>query len=923
MTTEPDDTAIFASDPSRERAKELRCLYSVSDLMESPDLSVADVLAAVAERIPEGWQHPELCRARITVGELRRETEGFSRTPWVQRAPITVRGKLAGEIEVAYVQAPPGGANEPFLLEEQKLVHTIGRWLGRFVESRQPVEAGGETDADRSGTRRSKPEWRIILDLLKETDSVLWRRMLRRLMNHLSKQGVPGVQRLIMQFDPAAYANRDRDSRGSNQPLPKRDVEVVNRVFEEIIRVASITLLPDDLTVLLKQWMRQDKFGFLALATEQGNLDLATLAEIVNRFCRSAQEGESALAPSDDLNARVALSRRFLTDRLSFIAAAKEYLNIHDFGRLLGRVVGPPRGTGKIGGKAAGLFLAEHILKRDGRGNPLIERVRVPHTWFVTSDGLFAFVDYNSLQDTQSVKYRSIEEVRQGYPYLEQIFKHSFFPHDMVTGLKIALDDLGDWPLIVRSSSLLEDSEGSAFSGKYRSLFLANTGSKEERLAALTDAIAEVYASIFGPDPIQYRRERGLLDFMEEMGVLIQRVVGTRVGNYFLPAFAGVAMSNNEFRWSPRIRREDGIIRLVAGLGTRAVDRVGEDYPTLVAPGQPGLRINVSTDEVLHYSQRYLDALDLVTGRFESPEASALFRQVGNNYPLLDRVVSVHSHGSLRRVQSLLLRPETDDLVITFSGLIEGTDFIPQMKAILQILQNALGSPVDVEFAHDGRHFYILQCRPQTGGGDEQRMPIPLSIPAHRKLFSAEKYVTNAQIAGIRYVVYIDPQDYGRLSSMSDMVSVGEAVSRLNGLLPRRAFILMGPGRWGSRGDITLGVRVTYADISNTAMLVEVARKKGSYVPDLSFGTHFFQDLVEARIRYLALYPDETDIVFNEEFFRQSPNLLGELLPDYAFLGDVVRVIDVPAVSDGCELQVIMDGDKEEALGFLARPGGR
>jgi pyruvate, water dikinase len=158
---------------------------------------------------------------------------------------------------------------------------------------------------------------------------------------------------------------------------------------------------------------------------------------------------------------------------------------------------------------------------------------------------------------------------------------------------------------------------------------------------------------------------------------------------------------------------------------------------------------------------------------------------------------------------------------------------------------------------------------------------------------------------------------------MSDMVSVGEAVSRLNGLLPRRAFILMGPGRWGSRGDITLGVRVTYADISNTAMLVEVARKKGSYVPDLSFGTHFFQDLVEARIRYLALYPDETDIVFNEEFFRQSPNLLGELLPDYAFLGDVVRVIDVPAVSDGCELQVIMDGDKEEALGFLARPGGR
>ena len=121
---------------------------------------------------------------------------------------------------------------------------------------------------------------------------------------------------------------------------------------------------------------------------------------------------------------------------------------------------------------------------------------------------------------------------------------------------------------------LLEDSFGAAFAGKYKSLFIANQGSKKERLAELIDAIAEVYASTFGPDPIEYRREQGLLDYHEEMGILIQEVVGKKVGDYFFPAFAGVALSNNEFRWSNRIKLEDGLVRMVPGLGTRAVDRV-------------------------------------------------------------------------------------------------------------------------------------------------------------------------------------------------------------------------------------------------------------------------------------------------------------------------------------------------------------
>ncbi len=921
MSVEHREGTGLATEPLRERAKELRCLYAVSDVMDNSDLTLEESLERVVEKIPEGWQYPDACRARIVNGEDVYETPGFEHTTWVQRANIFTGDTVVGSVEVAYLENRSPSGDDPFLLEENKLIHTIAGWLGRCIRTKQePDEA--ETRAAEAALP-AKPEWGLILDFLKETDAVRWRRVLRRLMNHLSKLGVPGVQGLITQFDPAIYAERDRDSKGANQPLPRRGAASVTRLFDELIQVASLTVPPEHLTVLLKQWMRQESLGFLALATEQRDRSLVEFTELVNRFCRYVQEGEAALSAADELNVRVALARRFLTDRLSYIGAAKQYLSIHDYGRLLTRIIGPPQGEGKLGGKTAGLFLAEHILKKLGKGNPLIERIRAPHAWHITSDGLFEFVRYNSLEDTQSFKYSSAEEVRQGYPYIEQIFKHSFFTPEVLNGLKVALDDLGDWPLIVRSSSLLEDNEGSAFSGKYRSLFLPNTGSKEERLSALTDAIAEVYASVFGPDPIQYRKERGLVDFIEEMGILIQRVVGTRMGKYFLPAFAGVAFTNNEFRWSPRIRREDGIVRLVAGLGTRAVDRLGDDYTALVCLGQPGLRINATPEEAVHYSQRYIDVLNLETGKFESPSVTALLSDIDGRYPVLERIISTYADGSLRKPLAGMTHGALDQAVVTFAGLLEDTDFLRQIRDMLRLLEKGLGTPVDVEFAHDGKDLYILQCRPQSSAGDDRQVTVPAAIPAARKIFSANRYVTNAQLSGIRYVVYVDPTEYGQLHTWNDMVAVGEIVSRLNALLPRRSFILVGPGRWGSRGDITLGVRVTYADISNTQMIVEVARKRGNYVPDLSFGTHFFQDLVEAKIRYLALYPDEDGVVFNEEFFLRSSNQLVGLLPEYAYLEHVVRIIDVAQVAEGCELQVMMDGERDEALAFLAESGSR
>jgi hypothetical protein len=434
------------------------------------------------------------------------------------------------------------------------------------------------------------------------------------------------------------------------------------------------------------------------------------------------------------------------------------------------------------------------------------------------------------------------------------------------------------------------------------------------------DAVAEVYASVFSPDPIKYRSEHGLTDYHEEMGIMIQEVVGRRVGDYFLPSYAGVAFSNNEFRWSPRIRPEDGLVRMVPGLGTRAVDRLSDDYPILLAPGQAGLRVNVSLDEIVRYSPKKIDVINLTTNTFETTDILDLLKECGHEYPAVQHLVSVLNHDHVRQPMGKAIDFDEEHLVVTFEGLKTKTAFVKQMHAILTTLQRTLGTPIDIEFASDGEDFYLLQCRPQSYGATTQPASIPSDIPKERIVFSANRYVSNGTIVGITHIVYVDPQKYSELGNRSELLSVGRAISMINQLLPKRRFILMGPGRWGSRGDIKLGVNVTYSDINNSAMLIEVARKQGNYVPDLSFGTHFFQDLVEESIRYLPLYPDDADTQFNESFLLESDNVLVDLLPDYVFLAEVIRVIDVSRGSNGLVLDVLMNAEQDRALAILAEP---
>lgn len=904
-----------------ERVRELNCMYEIEEVLSNQELTTDDVFNRIINIIPIGWQYPDVCRAQIVHSKNEYLSEGFRESPWMLHEDIKLNDRHVGYIRVFYTEEKPESEKGPFLNDEINLLRSITSRISHYLLYQKLKLVFNKWESTKQDfSEKREGEWNVILDLLRRTDPDLYIRISRKMLNNLVWQGITEAERLLQEFGPAHQYQQSEVLGEMNTPLQKRSFEQSEDVSREVFKLARKYMSRSQILSSIQKWMQQDKTAFLVRAAANNDSSLTDITAAIRRYYQIAPEGLE-LMPSARIGVRAALLRRFFSDQLEFINIAKNYVKVSDFHELSERVIFPTGSHGKLGGKSAGLFLAQKILSKNIHDKDILSDIIVPKTWFISSDTMIHFMNYNNLEDILEQKYKSLNEIRNEYPHVVQLFKNSYFPSDIVKSLSVALDDFGDTPLIVRSSSLLEDRLGSAFSGKYKSLFITNQGSKHQRITALMDAIAEVYASTFGPDPMEYRAERGLIDFHEEMGILIQAVVGQKVGKYFFPCFAGVAFSNNEFRWSPRIKREDGLIRMVPGLGTRAVDRISDDYPVLVAPGQPDLRTNVGTQEIIRYSPQKADVLNMETDQFETVEINQIFEKYGNEYPNIERVVSVFEHGNLRRPMGMHTDYTKEDLIVTFDGLINSTTFTALVKRMLKELQSALATPVDIEFASDGTHIFLLQCRPQSYSKYDTPTAIPSDIPEKDILFSANRYVSNGLVPEITHIVYVDPDAYNKLNDIKQLKNVGKAVGRLNEILPKQKFILMGPGRWGSRGDIKLGVSVTYSDINNTAALIEIARKKGNYVPDLSFGTHFFQDLVEASIRYLPLYPDNNSVHFKEDFLLKSENIFARLVPDYAELEDTIHVVEIPVEMPGKILRILMNAEMEKAVAIFAASG--
>jgi len=634
--------------------------------------------------------------------------------------------------------------------------------------------------------------------------------------------------------------------------------------------------------------------------------------------------GESQISQNIAIGIRVQLVTSFISDNLFFVGIAKFHITMRDVDALMKRFIGKYGQRSRVGGKSAGMILANTIL-RPAFGEPsgFEDRIAEVESYYITAHVFNRFITYNRLEEGHGLKYLEAEEREQLRSELEVRFLRGTFPEETAEQLRGVLEKLGDGPLIVRSSSLLEDSMGFPFYGKYESVFVSNQGTFEERYEELVAAIKRVYVSILASSVIEYRKDKALLDYDDMMSVLIQQVVGRRYGRYFFPATAGVAFSRNQYCWSSRIDPADGVARIVHGLGTRAVDRGGDDYPRLVALGQPELRPEGSLQEKLKYSQRFVDVLNLETKRLETMHFVDLYNAVrgdGDTSYSPARAVSLVDDG---RLETPLMYPETLEIggaAITFDGLLAGTDFPQLLRGVLGLLEKRYGVPVDVEFACEGEKLYVLQCRPLTEWSQSsERVGIPEPAGSQRIFFDTSRDIfRSAALEGIRYIIYVDGSAYNSLGSPAEKLEVARTVGRVNRALANERFITMGPGRWGSV-NLDLGVKVGYGDINKAQMLIEIAEERGGYRPEVSYGTHFFQDLIEADIIPLPLFPGDRSTV-DLEFLRTAPSALNRVLNADVVpprpVAEAVRVVDLDAVGPG-RLSVYLDAIDARGRGLL------
>jgi hypothetical protein len=209
---------------------------------------------------------------------------------------------------------------------------------------------------------------------------------------------------------------------------------------------------------------------------------------------------------------------------------------------------------------------------------------------------------------------------------------------------------------------------------------------------------------------------------------------------------------------------------------------------------------------------------------------------------------------------------------------------------------------------------HLLQCRPQSHLPVEV-IELPSDIPDEERVFTIQGLVSDGLVDKIRFIVYVDADGYYGLDPI-DQKQIARLIGRLNGRLEGEVFILIGPGRWGSLNS-EMGVSVTYADLYNASALIEVVSDKTAIEP--SYGTHFFQDLVEAHIFILAIAVDDPQTEFNSSFFLETENSLEEILPEGVKWIDIVKVINIPSITDGKLLELAMNGEAGKALAYVRK----
>lgn len=699
--------------------------------------------------------------------------------------------------------------------------------------------------------------------------------------------------------------------------------------FRTIARIRETTQLLIDVYDLegrlciqpLKVWNRYSPTMFLPHLEQEGDfVPLTSSVDAARIFSYLSTRGEKTaernldhwdrlflkaeemeISPSLDQLTRIMVGRE-----ARMLSLVKEKFTLTDLLEIKSKMIG----SGFIGGKALGMLLARKILLLD-KTYDWRQELETHDSFYIGSDVFYTYIVENGWwelwleQKSEEGYFSRAQELR------EKMLKGKF-PEEIKDKFIQLIEYFGQSPIIVRSSSLLEDSFGNAFAGKYESFFITNQGDPEERYARFEDTVRRVFASTMNEDALSYRLQRGLSQLDEQMALLVQRVSGTQRKYYFFPFIAGVGVSFNTFVWHKDMDPKAGMLRMVFGLGTRAVNRVEGDYPRIAALDAPLLRPYAGMANLKRFSQHDVDVLNIAANELQTVPLEKILREEPEIEIKLVAERDAEAENKLKEIGAA-----AEAWVLTFDKFLANTDFVSKMQRMLKTLEASYQYPVDVEFTvnfgTDGEaKINLLQCRPLQAKGSSARVKIPARISRESVVFESEGNLMGGSVAqNIRRVIMVDPQAYGDLL-MNKKYEVARLIGRLNrdiGGRDKMPTMLIGPGRWGTR-DPSLGVPVNFAEINHICALIEVDDPNGGFMPELSFGSHFFLDLVETDIFYAALFMQEEKVFFNKSWLDSLPNGLIGIMPDAADLQKVVKVFDFT----GKELKLLSDVTSQKVV---------
>ena len=547
-------------------------------------------------------------------------------------------------------------------------------------------------------------------------------------------------------------------------------------------------------------------------------------------------------------------------------------------------------GTGMIGGKACGMLLARAIIRNCEED---IGDVLEPQdSFYVGSDVYYTYIVDNNLWDTR-IKQRTEE----GYFDLAGAFAEGLMNGTFSLSMKEQfiriIEYYGQDPYIIRSSSILEDGFGNAFAGKYESVFCVNRGNPEERLEEFEHAIKVVYASSMSLSALDYRKRRGLDKRDEQMALLIQRVSGSYYGSNYMPCAAGVGYSYSPYRIMKDSDPTAGMLRLVMGLGTSAVDRTEGSYPRIVNLDMPQKSSYSSSADKHKFSQGKAEVIDMTERKLKRFSLSDLEKDIPK---YLDKILLEHDFDAERRLRDM--GRDRDVKFISCKGLVSNETLMEQMKRMLHCIEEEYEYPVDTEFtiniSENGEYSIdLLQCRPLQVQKGKGGTVVPADVAKEDILLESKGASMGiCKATKLDIIVFVDPVKYYNMP-YKEKDLVAKLIGKINWHYrnEEKHMMLIVPGRVGTSSP-ELGVPTSFSDISAFEIICETEESKAGYNPELSYGSHIFQDLVEAQILYTAVFHNEKTLHFSPEKLNTSKDMISEFDKD-GTLEEIVHVYDV------------------------------